>query len=191
MCLERSCCCTACIGYEHRSLDFHEALSIQITTDAADDFRTFDECIFYIRVHDQVYISLTVTGICIGQSVEFFRKHLETLAQQRYFCRMNGDFSGLCLKYFAFDADDITHVVFFEIFVRLFANAVSCHIGLDASLQILNVAERSFSHDTFEHHTTGDGYFFAFQLIKVLFDLHAVMCHIIFCNLERVFSVLL
>ena len=41
-----------------------------------DNFGTFDECIFYFRIHDQVYISLTITGICVSQSVEFLRKDL-------------------------------------------------------------------------------------------------------------------
>ena len=47
---------------------------------------------------------------------------------------MNGNLSGLCVEYFAFDADDITDIHFLEIFIGFFADTVPCHIGLDIAL---------------------------------------------------------
>ena len=46
--LERSCCRTAGIGYQHGGLYFQEALSVQITADGADDLRTLYESILNI-----------------------------------------------------------------------------------------------------------------------------------------------
>ena len=191
MCLKWSCCRTACIRYQHRCLNFHESLCIQKTTDTADNFGTFDECIFYFRIHDQVYISLTITGICVSQTMEFLRQNLKALGKKCNFCRMNRNLTCFCLEYFTFDTENITYIIFLEICVGLFSDIVTCHIGLNAALQILNIAERSFSHNTFEHHTTRNAYGLSFQLIKVIFDFHAVMCHIIFGDLKRIFSTFL
>src|SRR5699024_4119526 len=77
--LKRSCGSASGICHKHRRLNLHEALSVQIFTDRADDPGTFDKCILYFRVHDQIHVSLTVTCIRICQSVELLRKNLETL----------------------------------------------------------------------------------------------------------------
>ena len=45
-------------------------------TDTADDFRTFYESLFYILVHDKIHITLTITHIGIGQSMELLRKDI-------------------------------------------------------------------------------------------------------------------
>ena len=74
--LERSCCRTAGIGYQHGGLYFQEALSVQITTDGADDLRTLYESILNILIHDQVGITLTITDIGIGQAMELLRQDL-------------------------------------------------------------------------------------------------------------------
>src|SRR5699024_1372603 len=79
MCLKRSCCCSACVCHKHWSLNFQESLRIQVFPDTAQNFGTFDKCIFYLAVHDQIHISLSVSCICICQAVEFLRKHLQTL----------------------------------------------------------------------------------------------------------------
>ena len=79
MCLERSCSCSSGILYKHRSLYFHKAFISKIFTDCGKDLGTFNKSILYFRVHDQIHISLTITGICICQSVELLRKDLQTL----------------------------------------------------------------------------------------------------------------
>ncbi|CDB19847.1 putative uncharacterized protein [Blautia sp. CAG:52] len=76
MCLERSCRSTTCICNQHRSLYFHEVTSGKEVTDLFEDLRTFDKDFLAFLVHDQIYISLTITGIRIGQTMEFFRKNL-------------------------------------------------------------------------------------------------------------------
>ena len=85
---------------------------------------------------------------------------------------MNGDFSGLCLKHFTCDRKKITDIILFEIFVRIFSNIVTRYICLNASFQVLHVTERSFSHYTFEHHTSGDGYSLSFHFVIIIFNIH-------------------
>ena len=74
--LEGSCSSAAGICNQHGSLHFHKALSIQITTDGADDSGTFYKSILNILIHDQVGITLTITDIGIGQAMELLRRDL-------------------------------------------------------------------------------------------------------------------
>ena len=188
MCLKRSCRRSACVCHKHRSLNFQESLRIQVFPDAAQNFRTFDKCIFYLAVHDQIHISLSVSCICICQSVEFLRKHLQTLGKQLYAFCMNRDLSCLCLENSSSDSYDITDIKLLKIFIVVFTDIVSRNVRLDVSFQILNVAEGRFSHHTFLHDTSRYGNFFIFQFLKMILDFLAVMCHIIFCNQKRVLS---
>ena len=57
----------------------YKAFISKIFTDCGKDLGTFNKSILYFRVHDQIHISLTITGICICQSVELLRKDLQTL----------------------------------------------------------------------------------------------------------------
>ena len=74
--LERSCCRTAGIGYQHGGLYLQEALSVQITADGTDNSGTLYESILNVLIHDQVGITLTITDIGIGQAVELLRQDL-------------------------------------------------------------------------------------------------------------------
>ena len=104
---------------------------------------------------------------------------------------MNRNLSGLGLKHFAFDPDNIADIQFFEIFIKFFTQIVSGYIGLDRSLQILDTAERGFSHNTLGHHTSCQGNLFALKFLKSIFDFHTVVCHIIFRDLERILPICL
>ena len=77
--LKRSCCCAACIGNEHRSFDLHKALRIEVSSDRGDDLRTLDEGILDLGVADEVGISLSVTNVCICQTVPLFRQRQQGL----------------------------------------------------------------------------------------------------------------
>ena len=76
MCLKRSCSGTTCVGNQHWCLNFHEVASCKEVTDLFQNLGTFDKYFLAVLIHDKVYISLTITCICICQSVEFLRKDL-------------------------------------------------------------------------------------------------------------------
>ena len=158
MSLKGACCCSTCIGNQSWSLHFHEISSCQEVTDLFNDLGTFDEGILYILVHNQIYISLTITHIRIGNSMIFLRKNLKTLAQKRHLLCMNGNLTGLGTECIALHTIDITNIRFLKICVALFSDGVSCHIDLNGSFQVTDVTERRFSHHTLEHHTSGNGY---------------------------------
>ena len=70
---------TAGIRNQHRGLHFHKSFAIKIFTNGADDTGTFNKRILYFRIHNQIHITLTITYICISQTMEFLRKNLQTL----------------------------------------------------------------------------------------------------------------
>jgi len=74
--LEGSGCCTARIGYEGGSFDLHEITAVKEVSYLLDDPGSSDKCILYFGIHDQINISLSVSGICVGQTVEFLGKYL-------------------------------------------------------------------------------------------------------------------
>ncbi|SCH30130.1 Uncharacterised protein [uncultured Clostridium sp.] len=101
---------------------------------------------------------------------------------------MNGDLTCLGCEHSSFNAHDITDIHLLKIFIRFLAYAVPGNIDLDGSLQVLYIAERSFAHHTLEHHTSCDDCFLSFPLLVIIFHIHTVDSHIIFCNLERILS---
>ena len=189
--LKGSCGSSSGIGHQHGSLHLHKALASQVFTDGGQDPGTLDEGILYILVHDQVHISLAVTDIRIGQSMELLRKDLETLGKQGHGMGMDRDLAHLCSKYKALDPYDIANIHFLEILICVLTQVIPAYVALDVSLQVLDVAEGGFSHHTLAHHTSGDGNLLPLILCVLLFYICAVHSHIIFCDLERVLSVCL
>ena len=147
--LKRSCRRSACVCHQHRSLDFHKALAVQIFADRADDFRTLDKSILYLRIHDQIHVSLAVTKVCVRQPVELLREDLKALAQKRQAGYMDGNLAGFRLKHRTLHTHDIADIHFLEVFVGFLADIVARHVALNAALKVLYIAEGSFSHHTF------------------------------------------
>ena len=116
---------------------------------AADDPGTLYKGVLYFRIHNQIHITLTISCIGICQSVILLRQNLQALGEQYKLLCMDGNLTGLRLKYDAFDSDDITDIQLLECLVFLFAYAVTCNVALDTPLKILHVAEGGLSHDTF------------------------------------------
>jgi len=186
--LKRSCSSSSGICHQHRSLNLQEALSIQITADTADDFRTHYKGFAHILIHNQIRISLAIPHICVGQSMILLRQNLQTLGKQGYAVSMNGNLSHLCRENNTLHADDITDIHTFEFLVGFFTQIISGHVALNIALQILNVAERGLSHHALGHHTSGNGNLFSFPLAVIIFYISAVYGYIIFGNLERILS---
>ena len=179
---------TACIGYQHRSFYLHKAFSTQILKDSSKDFRTLNKCILNILIHNQIHISLAVAQICICKAVELLRKNLKALGKKGKLTCVYGNFSCLCSKDCSFYAYNITDIQLFKFLIGIFPHTVSGHIYLNASLQILKVAERSLAHDALKHHTSCNAYFLLLPLIIMILDLHAVGSYIIFCDLKWILS---
>ena len=104
---------------------------------------------------------------------------------------MNRDLAHLCCEYKAFDADDIADIHLLEVFVGIVTELITGYIALDVALEVLDVAERSFTHHTLGHDTSGDGNFLSVIFCVIVFDICAVSILIILCDLERVLALCL
>ena len=99
MCIKGSGCCSTGIANQHRCLHFHEITGIKEITDFLDNLGTLDKGILYLRIHNQIHISLAITGIGVCQSVVLLRQNLKALGEHGNFCCMYRNLAGLCLKY--------------------------------------------------------------------------------------------
>ena len=123
--------------------------------------------------------------------MEFLGKNLKTFRKQCHFRRTNRNLPGFCLEDFSHNTNHIAHIKLFERFVVFLPHAVSRHVGLNITLQILHIAEGGFSHHTFGHHTSCDRNFLSFQPGIVVLDFLAVMRLVIFRDNKRVAPLLL
>ena len=85
-------------------------------------------------IRDRIHVPLAVAKIRIGQSMKFFRKNLKALGEQRHTGSVDGNLARLRFKHFASDAHEIADIHLFKIFVEVFADTVSRHVGLYLSL---------------------------------------------------------
>ena len=99
---------------------------------------------------------------------------------------MNGHLSLLGAEHLSLYPYDIAHVKLFEIRIGLLAHTVSCHIALNVSGKILYVAKGCLSHDALCHKASRNGDLRTFEFIKMIFNLLAVMGHLIVGDMERI-----
>ena len=186
--LKRSCGSASGIGHQHGGLHLHKALSVQISSDCGNNLRPFHKGFLYFLVHNQIRVSLAVTDIRVCQAVIFFRKYLKALGKKGNACGVYGNLLRFGLKHFAGNSHNIAYVVLLKIGIRLLSNAVSCHIALNISLQVLNIAEGCLSHHAFLHDTACNGDVFPLHLLIVFFYIPAVGSHIVLRDFKRVFA---
>ena len=104
---------------------------------------------------------------------------------------MDRDLARLRLENFPFHANDISDIHLLEILISLFTNTVPRNIRLDIPALVKNIAERSLSHDTLLHDASGKRHLLPFHLLKMLFNVHGMACHVKLCDLKWIFSVAL
>ena len=153
---ERTGSCTAGVVHQNRRLDLHEVPAGQEVTDLTQNRRSLVENLAALRVHDEVDISLAVTGIGILQTMEFLRERVERLGEQGELLRVHGDFPCLRLKRKALYADDVADIEALEFRVVLVSEVVAGDIDLNIPIAVENIAEGCFSHDALEHNSARD-----------------------------------
>ena len=150
---KRSCCCTAGIGYQHRSLHFHKVLGCQELTDLPDDPGTLHKYIAGIQIHCQIHITLTIAGIRISQTVELLRQDLQGFGQQRHLGRMNRDLTGHGAEHIAFHTVDITDIALLKVRICIIAQRILGNIHLNIAVAVSEIGKGSLTHHALKHHT--------------------------------------
>lgn len=86
-------CCSTGNSVHHRGLNLDEVALIKVLANIADNLTASQEDVPAAVVHDQVEVTLTITGLLVLQSIVHVRQHAETRRQQDDFLRENGKFS--------------------------------------------------------------------------------------------------
>ena len=155
--LKRSCRCTTRIGNKHWCFNLHEILCSKETTDSSENLWTLNKCISALLVHNKVHISLTITCVCICKSMILLRKNLQALRKKCQLLCMDRNFTGFCTENVTLHTVNVSDIRLLKICIILLTYSISCYIYLNLTLKVLNVTERSLSHNTLKKHTTGNG----------------------------------
>ncbi len=189
MCPERPCSSAACDVAEYRCLDLHQVvILLEDFTHGADDLGSLAECISYILIHDEVYVSLTVSEVHILETVPLVRQYLQGLAEELYLHCPYADLACLGLEYDTGNTEDIAYIVCLEYVVLILSDVVSCYEDLDAALLVLHVDEGYLAHAAESHDTSCDSDLLILHRIKSLLDVSRVSSHVKSLFAERVSS---
>ena len=142
--------CTTGNTLQNRCLYFRISVSVEKLAHGAQNSGTLEKGVFYTVIDDKINITLTGTllriiKLIISDTIFIFHdgKGLQTLAEKCYFLSMYRYFTGLCLEYKTFYADNITNIKqflkYFVIKILIFvrANIIAGYIYLDSSFRIL------------------------------------------------------
>ncbi len=111
---------------------------------------------------------------------------------------MNRDLAGLRFEGEALDTDNIADIEALEVGITLISEIIAGDIDLDIAVPVENIAEGRLAHNALVHHAAGNtdrhGFLrvipvrihLAAELVKMLFDLGAVMGLVERCNLKRI-----
>ena len=153
--VEGTCGCADLKRGQDGGVHFEEALLIQISTDLLQDLAALDEGILDLGVCDQVNITLTITGLGIGQAVELLRQRAQALGQQGDLLCAGTQLAGLGAEHLALDADDVAHIQLLECGVSLIAQLIAADVELDVALIVAQVGKACLAHDALGHQTAG------------------------------------
>lgn len=95
-----------------QGLNFQITFCIQEVAQLFDDHGTFYEYVTYFWVHDEVNVSLTVSQVSVGQTMEFFRQRQQGFGQQDCLGSTDRDFTVFGTENLTLYANDITNVPF-------------------------------------------------------------------------------
>ena len=131
MSLEGSCVSADLKRKKNRSINLKEALTVKVASYELEDSRSLDEGVLNLGVCDKVNVSLSVSLLEIGKTVELLREGNKALCKKGSALYVNRDLAGSGAEEEALDADYITDVPLLECCVVLFADTVSCNVELD------------------------------------------------------------
>ena len=157
-------------GGQNGGVYLQEALAVQEMPQLPENQAPLDEGVLHLGIYDQVYITLTVPGFPVGQTVKLFRQRQQGLAQQRGLVDTDGDFAPLGFEHVAHHTDDVADVVLLEPLEGGLLHFVELHIQLNPAGAVLQIAEGHLAHAPLAHNTAGQTDGLARHGIVVFFD---------------------
>ena len=151
--LEGSCRCADLNRKENGGINLKVALGVKVASDERKDLGSLNEGVLNLGVNDKVNVSLSVSLLEIGKTVELLGEGKERLCKQNNACCVYRDLACSGAEEVTLNADDITNVPLLEACVNLFANAVTSNVELDLALIVEHMCEGSLTHNTSGDHT--------------------------------------
>ena len=155
VCLERSGSRTTCNRCKNRSIYFKiSVILFKNSLDFMNNSGSLVECLSYFRIHDKVSISLSVSDICILQSMPFVRKNLQRFGKKYDIAYFDRYLAVLSLEHCSFNTNDVTDIISLEPAVLFVTDSIFSNVALDSSLFILNIDEGSLAHLSESHNSS-------------------------------------
>ena len=137
-----------------------------------DDLGTDDELVADVGIHDEIQISLTVTGFGVGETDERLGKHVETGREDLDGGGEDTQLTTLGTTRETLDTDDISTtdrvVSFLESFAAAFVFSLASHDLELLTFLLEGVEEELLARSTLENHTTSNGDDFVGKMFAVL-----------------------
>ena len=166
---------------QDRGLHLEAAGGIEVFAHRGDDLRPLDEHVADLRIDDQIHIALPVAELRIREGVEDLavlllddRQHAQRLAQQGELLGVHAQLAGLGDEGETLDTDDVTDVQkllpdgIVHSLVLFRADLIPLDIDLDPAGGILELAERSSSHNPAGHYPSRYAHFLEVTLFRVI-----------------------
>ena len=185
---KRPCRRPAWYCLKHRRFNLKKSFFIKEIPYLPYDCGSFEENFLNFGIYNKIHISLTVPKLLIFKAMELFRKYLKTFAQKHNFGCMYGNFAHFSCKNRAFNAYNISNIIFFKIGIAFLAYIVAAYIKLHPAVSVLNICKTCLSHNPFSHKTAGNGNFLAFIFAVAFNNFICMGIDRIFNFLERVFA---
>ena len=143
-----------------------------------DDSGSLVEHFLYFRIHDQIYISLTIADILILQPLPLVWQYLQRLGEQNQTACLDGNLPGLGLEYCTLHADNIANVVGLKELVFVRADRVSGNEALDPALLILQIDKGRFAHLPEGHDPARAGNLLILHRFEIILNILAMRGHV-------------
>ena len=153
------------------SLDLQATVLVEVLAHGSDNLRTLCKDLAYLRINHQIDITLTIAHLWVGQGIELLtilllhdwewadrlRQNGELTAVYRQLACVGAECKTLYTDKVANIEQLLKHSVI-ECRVALRTNIVTADIYLNTTCVVLQLEERSATHNTAAHNTTCDGY---------------------------------
>ena len=160
--------CSTSFIVKDRRFYFKEALTIQVTTDFWNDFRTGYKAVKAFTVRNQIQVTFAVDGFHIWKSVEFFRQRTKGFRQVCDVSSFDGKLTHVSPHHFSFYPKEISKVSLFENFIIFFTDRIFPNVNLDLTFTVLKVGKTNLPFPTFGYKTTRNNGRFV-QVMKLFF----------------------
>ena len=152
-------------------------MAVENLAHALNNLAAFYEGFTHLRINNQIYIALTITGFYVLQAVPFFGQRTQRLRQHFYGSSLNRQLAHMGAESSAGNANGVTDVHELNQRIVFFTDNILTYIYLDTAGLVLHIHEAGLAMAADSHNTASHSYFSFFfgQLIELSSDVCCTM----------------